>query len=128
MTAQARSKIRKHGDNETITFNRRGRRIASSLDVALYRSSETGAADTGLVGVFCTRDLDSRGMFLETGKIELQPYEVVHLHITISVIDQIKKYWLRGIVVRHNDSGLGIRYSDIQSNAFFHDLRMMLQH
>lgn len=127
MTAQAQSKTRKHDSNKATTFNRWGRRIAASLDVALYRSGKTGIADTGLVGVFCTRDLDSRGMFLETGKIELQPYEIVHLHIKISVKDQTKKYWLHGIVVRHNDSGLGIRYSDIQSNAFFHDL-VMLQH
>ena len=61
-------------------------------------------------------------MFLETGKIKLQTNEVIFIHVEISINKLIKKYWLRGIVVRRNNDGIGIRYSDIQSNAWSRDL------
>nr|ACZ28633.1 hypothetical protein [uncultured organism] len=125
MVTQAQCEIQKPGNADDFTINRWDRRITANLEVALYRSLVAEAADAGLLGIFRTRDLDNRGMFLETGKLTLHTNEIVFIHVEIAIKGQVKKYWLRGIVVRRNDCGLGIRYSDTQSNAFTRDLQAL---
>ena len=124
MTVQTVTQIKPQKQSSASDFSiyRWSRRIHARLEVTLYDNTKGAAYDSGLLGTFKTRDLDSRGMFIETGSIKLRPSDVVYIHVEITLMGKVKKHWLRGIVVRRNNSGVAIWYSDTQSNAFFRDL------
>jgi hypothetical protein len=124
MTAHTVTQLnpRKQSNVSDFSIYRWSRRIHARLEVTLYNNSKGAAYDAGLLGTFKTRDLDSRGMFVETGSIKLKPGDVIYINIEITLMGKVNKHWLRGIVVRRNNSGVAIWYSDTQSNAFFRDL------
>ncbi len=118
----------RQGEADNFSVFRWSRRVPARLDVELYNNNRKLAhpLEVGLVGTFKTRDLDKRGMFLETGPTSFHPNDVIHIRVAILLMGKVKKYWLRGIIARRTEAGIGILYTNTQSTEFFRDLAALI--
>ena len=118
---------RVQGNADDFSIYRWSRRYPVKLDAELYHDLIGDAANAKYLGTFKTRDLDSRGMFVETASVKLKPGDVVFIRVVMDVNGRVKNHWLRGIVARRSFIGVGVWYSDTQSNEFFRDLSELLE-
>jgi hypothetical protein len=99
----------------------RERRNASrkqvELDVELYRGRSH-------LGLFKARNINYRGMFVETGPLNLNTDDQVEVGVSLN-LQYNQQYRLKGIVEHRSEKGVGLLFTDSSSVAF-HTLRVLL--